>query len=341
MISEQSDGFKSHHFQKNNWNNMNLTGITWLTTYNCNLNCEHCFFNVRGDKKYMEPDLVEAVFDSLGNDHGMFWQHLSGGEIFIDSGRLMNILEIIHKNFQKNIGLSTNGFWAKKRDQAAAILDQLKERGVNGIAVSMDYYHSKWLDGSIPEGLLKMISEKDFQTHSYAMGAVLQEEVEGADAVNISYSDHFYKNTDLRKCPQAPTKVRSIGRGAYINIPKQQYVPEGKCTDLSECLGKRSPFNPAMVWIDCYGNVMVCYGIIIGNLYKKEMKQILAEYNQYENDIVNRLIEGGPRNLFLLAQEKGWQHTGYFFDKCDMCFQSRKYLKDFFPDTLGPDECYP
>jgi hypothetical protein len=96
-----------------------------------------------------------------------------------------------------------------------------------------------------------------------------------------------------------------------------------------------------MVWIDCYGNVMVCYGIIIGNLYEKEMKQILAEYNQYENDIVNRLIEGGPRNLFLLAQEKGWQHTGYFFDKCDMCFQSRKYLKDFFPDTLGPDECYP
>ena len=62
-----------------------------------------------------------------------------------------------------------------------------------------------------------------------------------------------------------------------------------------ECPEK--PPNIERVHVDCFGNVQFCQGITIGNLWKRGLKQIMAELDPEEHPIIGPLIRGGPAAL--------------------------------------------
>lgn len=318
-----------------------LSGITWITTYNCNIACEHCFFDTQAEKRYMDPELVNQALGSLPEQKHMFWQHLSGGEIFIQQEKLFQIIANIRKHFSKNIGLSTNGFWAKEEQQTRETVQELKRMGVTGIAISADHYHQQHMPLDGPQTLARIIKEEGIKTHSYIMGARLPEDVEGAKEVNDSSESIAAQVDQGLGIPLARATERSIGKGSLINIPKKKAIPQGMCTELCTCLGERTPFNPAMVWIDPYGNVMICYGLCIGNLYQDSLADIITQYDARQNPISQALAQDGPKALFKMAKEVGKKVSKKFYDECDICYQMRCLLKEDYKEVLKPDECYP
>ncbi|MBN1117081.1 MAG: 4Fe-4S cluster-binding domain-containing protein [Bacteroidales bacterium] len=320
---------------------LKLTGITWITTYNCNLSCNHCFFETKGEKKYMNPDMIDLVLKDFPYDKHMFWQHLSGGEIFIDQKKLKEILKRIRKYFQKNIGLSTNAYWATEIKKTEQTVSELQKIGVTGIAVSADYYHQQQMPETGPGNLVKVISQSSLKTHTYIMGARLAEGIQGAEKINKETELITNRVDGGAGFPVASATERSIGKGSAINIPKKRKIPQGKCTELNTCLGERSPFNPAMVWIDPYGNVMICYGIVIGNVFQTPFREIVENYNVSAIPILEKLDKEGPKGLFSEALEQGLIVPEEFYDECDLCYQSRKYLRNLYPEVFKPDECYP
>lgn len=319
----------------------NITGITWITTYNCNISCKHCFFETQAKKKYMQPDLVDRVFQDFTPAKQMFWQHLSGGEIFLKPDIVIEILKRIQKYFHKNIGISTNGFWATDEEKTKSVVQKLVLNGVNGIAISADYYHQQFIPLEGPKNLARITKSEGIQTHSYIMGARLSEEVENAEKINIESQRIALEVEQNLNIPFAYALERSIGKGSRINLPKNKNIPSGKCTELNTCLGNRSPFNPAMVWIDPYGNVMICYGIIIGNVYKQSFREILECYDTKTFPLIHELAQNGPRALYNFVLKHHFSIKSAFFDECDLCYQSRKVLRTYYPELFGPDECYP
>jgi MoaA/NifB/PqqE/SkfB family radical SAM enzyme len=320
---------------------MKLTGITWITTYNCNISCAHCFFETQGLKKYMDTKMVDEALASLKNTKHMFWQHLSGGEIFLEEERLFDIIRTIRKHFKKDIGLSTNAFWAKEEEQTINKLKTLEGMGVTGIALSADYYHQQCMRIKGPQLLAKLLKERNLNTHSYIMGARLASDVLHAEEINNQsekIAAEVNQNLDL---PYAKATERSIGKGSLINVPKKKGVPQGKCTELNTCLGERSPFNPAMIWIDPYGNVSICYGVIIGNLHQQSLNDIVENYNPEKFPYLQELAEHGPKTLYNACLEKGIEMPTEYYDECDLCYQSRLKLKEISPAVFGPEECYP
>ncbi|HRS19857.1 MAG TPA: radical SAM protein, partial [Bacteroidales bacterium] len=319
---------------------MKLSGITFLPTYNCNASCSHCFFDTKACKQYMEPDIVHKVFENYKITKFMTWVHVSGGEILLNQRACFDLIETIQLYFKKNIGISTNAFWATSSSVAYDVVQTLVSLGVNGIAVSADYFHSPYVPLSHIKRAVQAIVDSGITTHCYIMGAQCKSDVLNSNDINsVSQQIAAYVkgNTNM---PLAPTNIRSIGYGSKINSPKKQIVPNGKCTDLSECLGKRGPLNPKMVWIDCYGNVMICYGIIIGNIYKTSFAEIIANYSPKQSIIIDILTEKGPIGLYELAQQMNVAVVKEFYDECDVCYSSRKALQPFFSE-LGPAECYP
>ena len=274
-----------------------LTGITWITTYNCNLNCSHCFFDTQGKYCYMNPELVDLVLKEFKYGKHMFWQHLSGGEIFLDQEKLLDIISRIRIYFKKDLGISTNAFWAEDLDKTKTVVSQLAKAGVTGVALSADYYHQQQMSVKGPQNLARAIFEEDIQTHSYIMGARLAHGVTSAGEINYQTKQITLETDQGLGLPVACAVERSIGKGCAINMPKKKGIPQGKCTELNTCLGQRSPFNPAMVWIDPYGNVMICYGIIIGNVYEKSFNKIIGEYQANAFPILKELAEEGPQSL--------------------------------------------
>ncbi len=317
-----------------------LTGITWITTYNCNLACDHCFFETRGPKRYMNPELVDMVLSDLKHGDKMFWQHLSGGEIFLDSDKLFDIIGRINKHFPGNIGISTNGMWAKDVQTARTIARKLKTVGVNGVAVSADYYHQQLMDISFPKRAIEVIVAEGLKVHSYVMGARLDCKVANAEEINRECDRIAVEVKGDFEISLATPTVRCLGKGTTINQPKKTGIPQEPCTSMSECLGKRSPFKPAMVWIDPYGNVMICYGLTIGNIYEKSFNEIIEDYDAKANEVTRLIAEEGPKGLYELAQSKGYKLPINYFDECDLCYQCRKALQKKYPNTLTPAECY-
>lgn len=320
---------------------MKITGITWLTTYNCNIECNHCFFHTKGQKKYMSPDLVDRVLAGFNMDKHIFWHHLSGGEIFLQPEKVMEIVKRIRTYFKKDIGISTNGFWAIDEKKTKDLVLQLAENGVSGIAISADHFHQQQMSSDGPKILAKVIKDLKLKTHSYIMGARLNEDVTNAKLVNTNSEQIAKEINQNQMLPYALPTERSIGKGSLINVPKKTGIPTGKCTELNTCLGERSPFNPAMVWVDPYGNVMICYGIIIGNVNTQSLNQIISEYKPQNYPLLLELAEKGPKGVYEIAKANGMDDSGGFYDECDLCYKARSYLRSKYPELLNPEECYP
>lgn len=96
-----------------------------------------------------------------------------------------------------------------------------------------------------------------------------------------------------------------------------------------------------MVWIDVYGNVMICYGIVIGNVYKKPFNEIIGSYKHEINPIVKAISKEGPKGLLRFMEKDEIETMSGFYDECDLCYQSRKVLQKKYPEILTPLECYP
>jgi len=316
-----------------------LSGITWITTYNCNISCDHCFFFTQGNKRYMDPELVNIALKDFKYGNKMFWQHFSGGEIFLNTDKLIKIIQNLRKYFDKDIGLVTNGFWAKSIEESSLMIDKLKGIGVTSLSVSSDYFHQTLLDKENPRNLISALATE--KMNSFILSGVLGKDISGSKNLKLE-NDKLFNDLPMSKIPSiAEVEIRSIGKGSKLNIPKKKFIPQGKCTELSTCLGENESFNPKMIWIDPYGNVMICYGITIGNLYKNTLNEIIESYDPKNNILLSILSEKGPKGLYEYAISKGIDLPDEYYDECDLCYQVRSKLRMIHSEVLSPMECYP
>lgn len=309
---------------------LEISGITWILSYRCNLNCQHCFFDVRGPDKVLDPDLARIALSGLEQARPLAWQHVSGGEPLLFKSQLYELLETIQEHGTANVGVATNGFWGADEVSAAQIVSDLKERGVNGVCLSADGYHQNLLPLEYVITAAEQVAKKGLEKHSFVVSCM----EDGCESIIDDAESPL---------PVAKVAVRKIGRGASIDRNKAvPEIPGQPCRDLCCCLGETSPFQPQMVWIDPYGHVMICYGLVIGNVNDQSLSEILRNYSVESSPVLNTLAEKGPIGLYRLAIDSGWvPEQQEYADECDLCWQSRNYLRQHYQDSLRPEECYP
>ncbi|MFP4383488.1 MAG: radical SAM/SPASM domain-containing protein [Spirochaetia bacterium] len=306
---------------------MKLQGITFIATYRCNASCGHCFFGV-SDSPYLAEHLIGRTFLEIGP---LEWVHLSGGEPFLDPPELLSIISVIREHHPGHIGIATNGYWARDTGETAKLVSSLADQGVDGISFSVDVYHQRWVPLNRVITAAKAVRNAGMTNHSWIVAS-------GDSAESLELARQASRESGL---PLAENAVRNIGKGASRKGAGTGEIPQGLCRDLSCCLGETGPFDPKMLWIDPYGNVLICYGIIIGNVRDRSLNQIMEEYRPENNRVLSALAEEGPKGLYRLAEEKGCAPAGWFPDECALCFRSRRELRAYYPEILGPGECYP
>ena len=55
--------------------------------------------------------------------------------------------------------------------------------------------------------------------------------------------------------------------------------------------------NPGRVHLDAFGNVHICQGLIIGNMWETALPEILTAYRAPDHPVCGPLAEGGPLQL--------------------------------------------
>jgi hypothetical protein len=85
------------------------------------------------------------------------------------------------------------------------------------------------------------------------------------------------------------------------------------------------------------GNLHICQGISLGNLFQTTLVEICESYDPAEHPIAAPLLDGGPAEL---ARRYQVSHETEYADACHLCYETRKTLRARFPEILTPDQMY-
>jgi organic radical activating enzyme len=296
-----------------------LTGIHFLLSYKCDSECDHCFVysSPRAQGTFTLNQLKEALEESakIKTVEGIYFE---GGEPFLFYPLMYEGIRIA-SGMGLKIGIVTNAYWATSVGDAELWLKPLQDSGLSDMSISDDAYH---------------YGENEANPARHALSAAKRL---GISCGSISIDEPTLEaRTDREQDKGRPV----VGGGVMFRGRAVEKLTEGlprrPWTEFTEC-----PYedlrNPKRVHLDAYGNVHLCQGLSMGNMWNSPLWKIVKQYSADSHPICRPLVNGGPA---LLAKEYGVKHEDAYVDACHMCYLIRLALLDRFPQYLAPRLVY-
>lgn len=296
-----------------------LTGIHFLLTYQCPYECSHCFVyggpRARGTFTLEQILAVLQEAQALGTVQTVFFE---GGEPFLYYPLLLEGVRIA-RAMGFHTGIVTNGYFATSVEDAVLWLKPLQEAGIGSISFSDDLFHS----GSEGDTAAKR-----------AMSAAQQLGIScGMISISPPMVTYPEERGGTKGEPIVGGGVRFRGRAVE---KLAQGLPTRPWQTFTECPYENLR-DPGRVHVDAYGNVHLCQGLCMGNLWKTPLSQLVREYRAEDHPICAPLIEGGPAAL---ARRFGVPVQPGYVEACHLCYLVRRALRERFPEHLAPPQIY-
>jgi MoaA/NifB/PqqE/SkfB family radical SAM enzyme len=296
---------------------MELTGLHFLLTYQCNYECDHCFvWGSPSQSGTMSFSQIEAILQQAKDANSIEWIYFEGGEPFLYYAVLLKaVKEAAGMGFK--VGLVSNSYWATTHQDAQICLEPLAGL-IQDLTVSSDLYH---------------YSEKLSQEAQSAVKAAEQLGVPIYGIITVAQPEEIDAATAVGQLPQDESKVLYHGRAAAKLAPRAEKFT---WTQFTEC-----PYedlrDPVRVHVDPLGYLHICQGITIGNLFHTKLREIIDSYDPDNHPISGPLLKGGPVEL---VTRYGLKHEEKYADACELCYKARFILREQFPQILAPDQMY-
>ena len=311
-----------------------------LYTYRCTIACRHCLFSC-------SPSLPDI---HVSHEHGLEFLrqlrqtdrviHIAGGEAMMYYEDVLALCREANKGGFAPHFIETNASWCTTDELAYERYRAFQDAGLFGVLISADPYHQYFVP---PERRLRayQVAVEVFGRENVAAGDLTLEQLD--ELRRIGRDEQLLADYNARSQP------RLIGRAGHSLA---QFYPDRPLADLAgdpmwhggetdaSC---RREFDPETMWeihLDPYGNVQTCCGIIVGNVFEMPLQELLADGFHVHNDLVRRVYERGPFALLELAQEHGYQPAERYKQKCHLCWEVRRFLRPYYPETFGPAEIY-
>lgn len=296
-----------------------LSGVHILLTYTCLFECDHCFL-------YCSPNMegtftraqLRETFEEIEKIESVRSIYYEGGESFLFYPLLLEGVRMA-RELDLEVGIVTNGYWATTIEDALLWLEPLHRLGIADLSVSDDSFHSG--------------GEAD----NPAKRAIAAARQIGMPVGSIEIEEPVVETgTDPDREKGEPV----VGGGVKFRGRAVEKLADGlpgiPGTRYTEC-----PYedleSPKRVHIDPFGNVHLCQGLIIGNMWETPLSGIIRDYRPGSHPVCGPLREGGPLRL---AEEFDFPVDGNYVDACHFCYRIRRSLIDRFPDSLGPKSVY-
>lgn len=294
-----------------------LTGVHFILSYMCNFECDHCFLycspRSKGTFTINQVKEVLKELQKIGTIRDVCFE---GGEPFLFHPLLRECIRLAN-NMGFKTAIETNTYWATTEEDAELWLRPLFKSGLFMLEVSDDTFHH---------------GEESENPAKRAFSA--------AQKIGIK------ANTICIKKPMVEKNKEWIkGKPIYIGGPKlrgraveklTEGLPASSWENFNEC-----PFEdlkePKRVHIDSFGNVHLCQGLSMGNMWKTPLSVLVNTYNPDAHPISGPLLKGGPAQL---ARAHKVEHAAEYIDACHMCTKICLKLIDEFPQYIAPRQVY-
>lgn len=295
---------------------MELSGLHLLLTYKCLSECDHCF--VWGSSRQtgvMTIEHIHAVLKQAREIDTLKWIYFEGGEPFLYYPVLLRGVQMATA-MGFHVGIVSNAYWASTREDALIWLKPFAEL-VEDLTVSMDEYHNNHANGRLLQNVTEAAGELNI----------------ALNVVSIAQPETMNISRPLGRLPSGKSSLIYRGRAAVKLADRaDQFAWQLFTFCPNEILD-----NPSRVHLDSNGNVHICQGVIIGNVYDKPLGQICEEFHPEFHPVCGPLMKGGPVEL---VKKYDLEHRHQYADACQLCYESRLALRARFPAILGPDQMY-
>jgi hypothetical protein len=296
-----------------------LTGIHFLLSYKCDSECDHCFvYSSPQAKGTFTLDQMKRVFNELAKIETIEWVYFEGGEPFLFYPLMYEGIRIAHDLGFKT-GIVTNAYWATSEEDAELWLRPFRDLGVSDVSISDDEFHYEDEQTSPAKHALNAARKLGMPWGSIGIDKPM---VEGG-----------IDKEQAKGKPVIGGGVMFRGRAVDKLI---EGLPRRPWEEFIEC-----PYedlrDPKRVHLDAYGNVHLCQGLSMGNMWDVPLSEIIKRYDADSHPICKRLVNGGPARL---AKKYDVPHEAKYVDACHMCYLVRRALIDRFPQYLAPRSVY-
>jgi MoaA/NifB/PqqE/SkfB family radical SAM enzyme len=258
---------------------------------------------------------LQNVLRQASKMEGLEWIYFEGGEPFLHYPLLMRgVQQATALGF--HVGIVTNAYWATTEADSELWLKPLSDL-IEDLTISSDDYHAGQSEAhtvanalttakrlGIPTGLISVAQPEE-------MPAILAQAPGTEDRSAVLYR----------------------GRAAARLVSRATLQPWETFTSCPH----EDLRNPGRVHLDPFGNLHICQGISIGNVFERSLRDICANYDVENHPICGPLLRGGPVGL---VQECDLTHAENYADACHLCYSARKSLRERYPVQLTPHQMY-
>lgn len=295
---------------------MELTGLHLLLTYTCTYECDHCF--VWGSARQtgvMKIEQIQAILKQAREMESIKWVYFEGGEPFLYYPVLLRGVQMATA-MGFHVGIVSNAYWATSSEDALVWLKPFADL-IEDLTISVDEFHGN--------------NGNDATLH-YVENAA-RELVLRMNTIVVAQPETVNLSRSLGRLPVGKSNLIYRGRAACKLVDRADQFPWQLFTFCpNEVLE-----NPSRVHVDPFGNVHICQGVIIGNVFERPLRQIIDEFHVGLHPICGPLAKGGPVEL---VKKYGLEHKQQYADACHLCYESRRALRSSFPAVLGPGQMY-
>jgi hypothetical protein len=295
---------------------MKLSGLHLLLTYQCTLECDHCFaWGSPWQSGTLTLPNIREILQQAVDLGTVEWIYFEGGEPFLYYAVLLKaVQEAAGLGFR--VGVLSNSYWANEVQDALEWLRPFAGL-IQEVSISSDVYH--W-------------NEKLSRQAQNARAAAEQL---GIPVGLLSVAQPGDTNAALAvgQLPLGESAVMYRGRAAEKLVAQATRRP---WTQFTEC-PHEDLREPGRVHLDPFGHLHICQGISLGNLFRTPLSEICKTYDADRHPITGLLLEGGPAAL---VSRYELPHAQSYADACHLCYEARRELRPRFPEILGPDQMY-
>jgi hypothetical protein len=319
---------------------MQLSSLHLLLTYQCTLECGHCFVWgspwQTGTMTLAEIQFLIEQAQSLGTVESIYFE---GGEAFLFYPLLLaGVREAAKAGFQ--VGIVTNAYWATSLADAMVWLGPFAGL-VSDLTISSDLYH--WSDQlSQRAGTAHAAAEQlgipvGFISIAQPPGLMPGERHAGGTTTPVQppgpMPETMAAEAPVGQLPVGQSAVMYRGRAAQELADR---APQHPWEMFTEC-PHEDLREPGRVHIDPFGHLHMCQGLTIGSVYETSLKVLCENYVPEAHPIIDPLLVGGPVEL---VRRFGLTHRAAYADACELCDSARRALRGHFPELLRPDQMY-
>jgi hypothetical protein len=296
-----------------------LTGIHFLLTYKCNLECDHCFLysgpHAQGTMTFPQ---IRSVLDESRKIGSVEWIYFEGGEPFLFYPSMLEGVRLA-RDMGFKVGIVTNAYGAISSDDAELWLHPLAKLGLASLSVSDDSFHYGKGEDSPAKRALAAARKLGIPAAPICIDKPFVEAMpgQGQDKGSpVIGGGAMFKGRAVEKL--------------VAGLPRRPWHELTKCPheDLQ---------SPSRVHVDYYGHVHLCQGLSMGNMWQRPLSVLALEYSADSHPIAGPLGKGGPA---LLARQYDVEPEEEYVDECHFCYLVRRALIDRFPEYLAPRQVY-